>query len=421
MYDVIVLGAGITGVTTAYLLAREGREAVVLDRQPDAALETTFANGGQISVSHAEPWAHPGALGQVLRWLPRKESPLYFSPHLDWRQWVWLADWLWQCRRSAADRNTAMIVDIALRSRELYREVRQIEGIRYHNRSLGILHFYRVRHEFEDACRVAELMTRRGCRRRLVTKEEIDRLEPALARNHEIVGGTYTDEDESGDARLFTQELARVSAAKYGVRFLYRTYIEDLHSEGGRITAVKAIGSDGAKETFHARDFVLCMGSYSPLLAQKLGIFLNIYPAKGYSISIPLDERNAQFAPKVSLTDDENKIVYSNLETHLRVAGTAELTGWDRSLPYYRIKPIVENAAKLFPAVFSDMNYRDRNWVMNHLNPWMGLRPATPSNVPYIGRSGKYGNLWLNTGHGTLGWTMGMGTAERLTKMMTRM
>ncbi len=418
MHDVIVLGAGITGVTTAYLLAKEGRKVCVIDRQPDAAMETTYANGGQISVSHAEPWAHPGAPAQVLKWLARKESPLYFSPRPDWRQWVWLASWLWQCRRSAADRNTIAILDIALRSRELYREVREAEGIQYRLKSLGILHFYRVQKEFEDACRVAGLMTVHGCGRRRVTKEEIDMIEPALAQNREIVGGTFTGEDESGDARRFTQALAGICESKYGVSFLYRTRIDDLAASGGEIKEVRITGSDGRKEALDARDFILCMGPYSPLLAGKLGIFLNIYPAKGYSISVPLNESNARYAPRVSLTDDENKLVFSNLETHLRIAGTAELAGWDATLAYHRIRPMVERSAELFPKVFEGMDYRNPDWVMGRFAPWACLRPSTPSNVPYVGRSGKFRNLWLDTGHGTLGWTMGMGTAEMIAKMM---
>lgn len=418
MYDVIVLGAGITGVTTAYLLAREGRKVCVIERRPQAALETTYANGGQISVSHAEPWAHPGAPLQVLKWLARKESPLYFTPHLDWRQWVWLADWLWQCRRSAADRNTVEIVNIALRSRELYRSVREYEGMEYQHKALGILHFYRDRKEYESACRVAELMTRAGCERMPLAKEDIDKLEPALAEQKSIIGGTYTSQDESGNARFFTQGLAGICETKYGVDIAYNTSIDNLGVNANAIKEVNTTQSDGTRRSFIAKDYIVCLGPYSPLVMQRLGIFLNIYPAKGYSISVPLDASNERYAPKVSLTDDENKLVYSNLETHLRVAGTAELAGWNTVLSYHRIKPIVERAAELFPAVFSGMDYHDRDYVMEHLNPWTGLRPATPSNVPYVGRSRKFRNLWFNTGHGTLGWTMGMGTAERITRMV---
>jgi len=420
-FDAVVLGAGITGVTTAYLLAKGGRKVQVIDRRSDAALETTYANGGQISVSHAEPWAHPGAPKQVLKWLAERESPLHFIPHADWRQWVWLAGWLWQCRRPAADRNTISIVNIALRSRELYRKAREEEGIEYAHKSLGILHFYRIKKEFENACRVAGLMTRYGCRRRVVTREEIDGLEPALAHCRNIIGGTFTEDDESGDARRFTQALARICETKLGVRFLYGTNIDDLVVNGSEVKEVRITRlNDGSKGSSHAGDFILCMGPYSPLIAQKVGIFLNIYPAKGYSISVPLNESNEKFAPKVSLTDDENKLVISNLETHLRIAGTAELAGWNTRLPYHRIRPLVEKAAELFPELFSKMNYLDPNWVVSHLNPWTGLRPATPSNVPYVGRSQKFRNFWLNTGHGTLGWTMGMGTAELLAKMMDR-
>jgi D-amino-acid dehydrogenase len=418
MYDVIVLGAGITGITTAYQLAKEGGKVCVIEREPGAALETTYANGGQISVSHAEPWAHPGAVVQVLKWLAEKESPLYFTPRPDWRQWVWLADWLRQCRRSATERNTIRIVTIALRSRELYRIARASEGIEYQHRSLGILHFYRDRHEYEGACRVAELMTKYGCERAPVTREDIAKLEPALAHNRDIVGGTYTKDDESGNARRFSQGLADICTTKYGVDILYNTAVDDLVVADGKIEGVGVTPIGETKRTYRARDYVLCLGPYSPLFIQRYGIFLNIYPAKGYSISVPLDSANEAYAPKVSLTDDENKLVFSNLETHLRVAGTAELVGWNTALSYHRIKPIVEKSAELFPGVFTNMDYRDKDYVMTHLDPWTGLRPATPSNIPYVGRSSKLANLWLNTGHGTLGWTMGMGTAEMVARMI---
>jgi D-amino-acid dehydrogenase len=212
--------------------------------------------------------------------------------------------------------------------------------------------------------------------------------------------------------------LAGVCEKKYGVHFRYRTPIEDLLPGSGKIDEVRVTESDGKKTPISAGDFVLCLGSYSPLIAQRLGIFLNIYPAKGYSISVPLTSANETYAPKVSLTDDENKLVFSNLESHLRVAGTAELAGWNTALSYYRVRPIVEKSAELFPDVFSHFDYRDESYVMEHLNPWTGLRPATPSNVPYCGRSAKFSNLWFNTGHGTLGWTMGMGTAEMVAKMI---
>ena len=247
MPDVLILGAGITGVATAYLLAREGLEVRVIDRGAAPALETTYANGGQISVSHAEPWAHPGAPEQVLKWLAQKESPLYFSPRLDWRQWAWLVSWLWQCRKPAADRNTLQIMKIALRSRELYRQVREAEKIDYAQKSLGILHFYRNPAEFENARRVAALMTENGCRRRPVTKEEIDAIEPALARNRDIVGGTYTEEDESGDARRFTQALAGICEQKYGVRFLFGANVERLVSSAREIRQARVTAADGAE------------------------------------------------------------------------------------------------------------------------------------------------------------------------------
>jgi D-amino-acid dehydrogenase len=416
--DALVMGAGITGVATAYLLAGAGLDVAVVDRGEAPALETTYANGGQISASHAEPWAHPGAPEQVLKWLTRKESPLYFSPRLDWRQWIWLLEWLRQCRRPAADRNTLEIMKIALRSRELYRQVRQAENIDYAQKSLGILHFYRNPVEFSNARRVAALMSQNGCPRRPVTREEIDSIEPALAQNRNIIGGVYTQDDESGDARRFTRALARICERKYRVRFLFGATVEKLAPSANAISKALITTSEGSKQYIYARHFVLCLGPWSPFIAHKLGFFLNIYPAKGYSISVPLDRANERYAPRVSLTDDENKLVYSNLETHLRVAGTAELIGWDRSLHYHRIRPLIEKAAQLFPGSFSTMDFRNPHWVLANLQPWTGLRPATPSNLPYVGRRPEFRNLWLNTGHGTLGWTLGMATAEMVAEMI---
>jgi len=407
--DTMVLGAGIIGVNTAYWLSRLGRSVTVVDRQPGPGLETSFANGGQISVSHAEPWANPAAPLKVLKWLTQKDAPLLYRPRLDPYQWWWLLQWLLECRPNRTNRNIVKIVNLATYSRSQLQEVRKREGIRYDQRTLGILHFYRDLREFENAMAVAELMRRYGCRREVVSTRRILEIEPALAHSAgDIVGGTYTDQDESGDAHKFTVELAKVCVRR-GVEFLYRTELVGFRHDRQARTISGVILRDrvsGRTKTVRAGNYIVALGSYSAPLLRKIGVYLNLYPAKGYSITV--STAGAAGAPRVSLTDDQYKLVYSRLGDRLRVAGTAELSGYSTVLDPVRCRAIVANARGVFPAAGD----YDRAVF------WTGLRPATPSNVPYIGRS-DYLNLWLNTGHGTLGWTMGCGSgriiAERIT------
>jgi len=405
-FDVIVLGAGVVGVNTAYWLARQGRSVCVIDRQSGAGLETSFANGGQISVSHAEPWANPSAPFKVARWLFDPEAPLLFRPKLDVHQWLWLAKFLVNCLPHRAHRNTVEIVKLATESRALLQEISARENLHYDQRSRGILHFYRNPSEFEAAIKIAELMRKYGCNRTVIAKDRVVEIEPALAEGgRDIVGATYTAEDESGDALLYTQGLAAV-CQRMGVTFLFGSEAVALHADRAAATigAVEAVTPQGYR-LIRARDVVQCMGSYSAPFLRRYGIKLAIYPAKGYSITVPTEGSNG--APITSLTDDEHKLVYSNLGGRLRVAGTAELSGYSRYLNYRRCHAILENVRKLFPHAgnFANVSF------------WTGLRPTTPSNIPYVGRT-KYRNLWLNTGHGTLGWTMGAGSGHRLAKMI---
>ena len=407
--DTIVLGAGIIGVNTAYWLSRQGQSVVVIDRQPGPGLETSFANGGQISVSHAEPWANPSAPVKVLKWLTRKDAPLLYRPRLDPYQWWWLIQWLLECLPHRTHRNIVQIVNLATYSRTQLQEVRKREEIQYDQRTLGILHFYRDLREFENAIEVAEFMQRYGCHRQVVGTHRILEIEPALAHSAgDIVGGTYTDRDESGDARKFTVELAK-ACLRRGVKFLYRTELVGFEYDKGARTISGVYLKDslsGRTKRCRSRNYVVALGSYSAPLLRKIGIYLNIYPAKGYSITI--STAGASGAPRVSLTDDQFKLVYSRLGDRLRVAGTAELSGYSTALNPVRCRAIVENARGVFPAAGD----YDRAVF------WTGLRPATPSNVPYIGRS-DYRNLWLNTGHGTLGWTMGCGSGRILSEQIT--
>lgn len=405
-FDAIVLGGGVVGINTAYWLLRAGKSVCVVDRQPAAGLETSFANGGQVSVSHAEPWANPSAPFKVLKWLMKGDAPLLFRPRLDVHQWLWLAKFLVDCLPHRADRHTAEIVTMATESRGLIQQIRSEEGFHYDERTKGILHFYRDKREFNAAIPVAELMRKYGCDRKVITADQVVEIEPAFAeKRHEIVGATYTAADESGDALKFTQALAQV-CEKRGAAFLYSHDITALDADrhDGEVRSVEVCGPDGYR-TLKARDIVVSMGCWSAPFLRPYGVRLNIYPAKGYSVTIPTNGSNT--TPVTSLTDDEHKLVYSNLGGRLRVAGTAELSGYSRDLNMTRCQAIVQSVKNLFP----------RAGDFDRATFWTGLRPATPSNTPYVGRT-RYRNLWLNTGHGTLGWTLGAGSGFRVANMI---
>lgn len=405
-FDVIVLGGGIVGINTAYFNLKNGKSVCVIDRQPEAGLETSFANGGQVSVSHAEPWANPSAPLKVLKWLMQSDAPLLFRPRMDVHQWLWIARFLVDCLPHRANRHTTEIVKLAVESRSLIRRIRSDENFHYDERSKGILHFYRDPREFEAAIPVAELMRKYGCERNVIDADKVVEIEPAFAdKRHEIAGATYTAEDESGDAFKFTQNLAQV-CKKMGATFLTNTQVTALGADraSGEVSSVEIVGPEGYK-TLRARDVVVSMGSWSAPFLRNYGVNLTIYPAKGYSVTIPTDGSN--MAPVTSLTDDEYKLVYSNYGSRLRVAGTAELSGYTRDLNRTRCQAIVDNVKKLFP----------RAGNFDAATFWSGLRPATPSNIPYVGRT-RYRNLWLNTGHGTLGWTLGAGSGFRVANMI---
>jgi len=402
---VLVLGAGVVGVTTAWFLRKQGHEVTVVDRQSKAGLETSYANGGQISVSHAEPWANPSAPLKILKWLTRSDAPLLFRPNLDPAQWRWGLSFLMQCTSARAAHNIRQIVNLGTYSRAQLQAVRQDTGIEYDQLEKGILHFYTNPKEFDGALAPARLMRDLGCDRQVIDAARAVELEPALApiRNR-IAGATYTAADESGDARKFTQGLAR-KAEEAGVTFLYGTEILGFDRTHDRILGVQVV-REGHYEVLRADAYVLSLGSFSAVLARKLGLFLNIYPAKGYSITVPVRNKDAAF--EVSLIDDEYKLVYSRLGDRIRVAGTAEMSGYSRTLNYTRCRSIVRRTAEIMP----DAAYWDEAEF------WSGLRPATPSNVPYIGKS-HFGNLYLNTGHGTLGWTHSCGSAAAITDIIS--
>lgn len=397
---IVVLGAGVVGVTTAWFLQKQGHQVTVVDRQSQSGLETSYANGGQISVSHAEPWANPSAPFKVLKWLFRADAPLLFRPKIDLAQWRWALSFLAQCTSAKAAHNIRQMVNLGIYSRTQLQTLRQETGLEYDQVTKGILHFYTNPEEFNAALEPTRIMCDFGCDRRVIDANKAVEIESGLKPiQHKIAGATYTADDESGDARKFTQALAE-RCQKAGVEFCYHTDVLDFERSGERILGVQVL-KNGQHHTLRSDAYVLSLGSFSAVLARKLGLFLNIYPAKGYSITVPV--KNAEAAFNVSLTDDEYKLVYSRLGDRIRVAGTAELNGYTRTLNYARCQAIVRRTADIMP----DAGYWDKAEF------WTGLRPATPSNVPYVGKS-HFANLYLNTGHGTLGWTHSCGSAAAL-------
>ena len=403
----LVLGAGVVGVASAWYLAEAGHEVSVIERQPSAAMETSFANGGQISAGHAEPWAKPSVLPKILRWLGREDAPLAFRARLDWAQWMWGLRFVLECLPGRFERNCRALAGLAQYSRDCLRELRETSGLRYDHLSRGILHFATDGHDFEVLARDAESARALGIVRQVKSAPECLALEPALRESEvPVTGGVYAPGDESGDARGFTEELARL-AARRGVRFRYDTAIKAIEAEGGRVRAVTIVDEDEEKE-LRADAYVVALGSYSRLALKPLGVSIPVYPLKGYSITLPLGPEHAAAAPTVSLTDEAHKIVISRLGSRLRAAGTAELAGYDTAVSAVRCAAIARRVMNLFPALRSITTYES----------WAGLRPATPGNVPIVGGT-RLANLFLNTGHGTLGWTLACGSGRALADLVS--
>ena len=407
---VLVLGSGLLGVSSAYYLSQLGHEVTVIDRQASPAAETSFANGGQISVSHAEPWANPSAPLKVLQWLGKEDAPLLFRIRADMRQWLWGLQFLRECTPARTSHNIKQIVRLGTYSRDMLQALRRDTGLSYAQRTQGILHFYTTQKEFDGALKPAELMRQLGCERQVISADEAVRLEPALQHiRPQLAGATYTAEDESGDANMFARELVKL-CQNAGVKFLMSHTVTALREAGGEIDHVEATDSEGRFQRVRADAYVMAMGSMSPIYAAPLGIQLPIYPAKGYSVTMPVVD--AAKAYQVSLTDDEYKLVFSRYTTEagdrMRIAGTAELNGYDRYLNRVRCEAIVKRVAQLFPGAGD----------AEQAQFWTGLRPATPSNVPLIGKT-KLSNFYLNTGHGTLGWTHACGSGKSIARIIS--
>ena len=426
--NVVVLGAGIIGVSTAWHLLEQGHAVTVVDRQPDAALETSFANAAQISVSYCEPWANRDAPLKALKWMFRDDAPLLFRPQLPlgegWQQWRWGLQFLAQCNDAAFERNVQQLVALGAYSHTALKEVVQATGIDYHRLERGIAHFYTEQKSFDTAGDAAALMRKYGVARRVVSTAELLKIEPAFsAFAHRIVGGTYTASDESGDARVFTQALAR-RCAERGVQFLYNHDVLRLEKAGNAIESVaisaRSTGAEGQKDAkikqLKADAVVVACGSYSAPLLRTVGVDLPIYPGKGYSATFKL--RKPELAPFVSTIDDEVKCAISRLGNELRVAGTIEVGGYDLSLDTplarARCQMLARRIEEVLPGV-CDTRLEEEGGQPQF---WTGLRPATPTNIPYIGKT-SVGRLWVNAGHGTLGWTHGAGSGKALAELIS--
>jgi len=402
---VLVFGAGVVGVTSAWYLAKAGHDVTVIDRESGAGLETSFANGGQISVSQAEPWANPGAPAKILKWIGREDAPLMFRLRADPRQWSWGLRFLFECLPWRTRANTLRILRLAIDSRARLQALRRETGIEYDHLEKGILQVHTDEKEFDAAHARLSLLLSHGLAISVRTPAEAIGIEPALrASQLKIVGATYAADDESGDAHLFSQRLAEL-ASRAGVRFGYNVEIERLLNQGDAISGV-AVRVGGRKEVLSADAYLVAMASYSPSLLAPLGVRANVYPVKGYSITAPI--RDAASAPTVCITDENGKIAMSRLGQRLRMAGTAEVSGYDTSVNDARCTGIANRVRQLFPGAVDYGN----------VSKWAGLRPATPNNVPLIGRT-RYRNLYLNTGHGTLGWTLGCGSGAAVAELIS--
>lgn len=391
---ITILGAGIAGVFSAYFLGRDGHEVEVIERQRGPAQECSFANGGQLSYSHAEPWANPYVFSKIFKWMFREDAPLVLRFSSDPHMIAWGLQFLWNCRQSAADRNSLRLLQLGLHSKAKMHEVVADTQLEFHHIRKGILHVFSQQAEFEHAKKQAEFQHQHGCHETVLTWEQCCELEPSLRHSTKpIYGGIHAPIDESGDIHLFTARLADYCQQRFGTVFHYDTEILALNADNDRITHIST-----NRGNFSADAFVMAMGAYSPLLLRKIGIRAPIYPMKGYSVTFPASDD----LPVLSVTDDALKIVYSRLGDRIRCAGTAEFAGYNTAIRKQRIDPIMRGIRSLFPKA-----------DLSDASEWACLRPSTPDGPPIIGKT-PCSNLYLNTGHGTLGWTQGAGTAQLL-------
>jgi D-amino-acid dehydrogenase len=398
---VVVLGAGVIGVTSAWYLAKAGHEVTVIDRQPAPALETSFANAGEISPGYASPWAAPGIPLKALKWMFQEHAPLIIQPRPDWAKLSWMARMLMNCTSAAYAVNKSRMVRLAEYSRDCLMELRAETGISYDERTQGTLQLFRTEKQVAAAEKDIAVLKADGVPFEVLDAEACVAAEPGLAGSRDkIAGGLRLPGDETGDCFKFTQSLSQL-AEGLGVTFRYGVGIDGLEAERGRIVAVR---TSAGRVTADA--FVVALGSYSPMLVSEFGIKLPVYPVKGYSITVPIvDEARA---PVSTVMDETHKIAITRLGDRIRVGGMAEIAGFDMSLKAKRQATLTHSVEDLFGGAGDQSKAAF----------WCGLRPMTPDGTPVVGRSPIH-NLFLNTGHGTLGWTMAAGSGRVLADIVS--
>lgn len=398
---VLILGSGVIGVTSAYYLARAGHDVTVVDRQPEPALETSFANAGEVSPGYSSPWAGPGVPVKAVKWLLMKHGPLVVRPKLDPAMWVWLLKMLRNCTSARYAVNKSRMIPIAEYSRDSLRDLRRDIGIQYDERTQGTLQLFRYQAQLDGTGEDIAVLKQYGVPFEVLSREGCIAVEPALAGVKEkFAGGLRLPQDETGDCHMFTQALAKHAEA-LGVRFMFNTGIDRIVTDGTRVSGVATSAG-----MLQADAYVLALGSYSSRMAAPLGISLPVYPVKGYSITVPI--KDASGAPESTVMDESYKVAITRLGNRIRVGGTAEISGFSTKLYGARRATLDHSLTDLFP----------RGGDLSKATFWSGLRPMTPDGPPVIGPT-QYANLHLNTGHGTLGWTMSCGSARLLADMLS--
>ena len=398
---VLILGSGVIGVTSAYYLAKAGHEVTVIDRQPKPALETSFANAGEVSPGYSSPWAGPGVPVKAIKWLLMKHGPLVIRPKLDPVMWFWLLKMLRNCTTERYAVNKRRMIPIAEYSRDCLRALRSETGIRYDERAQGTLQLFRYQAQLDHTADDIAVLKQTGVPFEVLDRDGCVTAEPALAAvKDKIAGGLRLPQDETGDCHMFTQALA-LEAEKLGVRFMFNVGIQGLNADATRITGVAT--STGVMQ---ADAYVLALGSWSPRMVRPLGISLPVYPVKGYSITVPITDADA--APVSTVMDESYKVAITRLGDRIRVGGTAEISGYSDKLYAARRATLDHSLTDLFP----------RGGDLKKATFWSGLRPMTPDGPPVIGPT-RYSNLHLNTGHGTLGWTMACGSGRVLADLLS--
>lgn len=399
--QVLVLGSGVIGVSTAYYLARAGHQVTVVDRQQAPAMETSYANAGEVSPGYSAPWAGPGVPLKAIKWMLMRHSPLVIKPALDPAMWRWGLAMLRNCTEARYRVNKARMVRLAEYSRDCLRELRESTGIRYDERTQGTLQLFRTQKQLDGVGKDVEILQQYGVPYQVLDRAGYLLYEPALAEVKEkFVGALRLPGDETGDCFLFTQRLAEM-ARSLGVRFEFGVDIQRVEAAGGAVSAVHT-----ARGPMRADRYVLAAGSYSPLLARPLGLELPVYPVKGFSITVPITD--AKHAPESTLMDETHKVAVTRLGDRIRVGGTAQLSGYNLDLEPGRRETLEYVVTDLFP----------RGGDVARAEFWTGLRPMTPDGTPIVGRC-KLPNLLLATGHGTLGWTMAAGTGRVIADLVS--